>query len=191
MANIGVEDGDGFVLRLENARIEVRAKFTRARSLLGEREDTLLSQLDEIQVDYLQQQQRDVIHKNELITTREHLQNMLKGNDHTTTLLAMLAPLEAKLTTLELEHQLEISWNREYELENLMKNLGTIRTIKLDKVIHETSSQMEGKPALVIPNYGEKLDLINALNLLGASKPSDDVPKPRVIKTSRRRLPHK
>ena len=161
MANTGVECGDDFILRLENARIEVKAKFSRAKALLEERENTLLAQLNDIEDDYLERQQRDVTHKNELIATREHLHNTLKGNDSRTTLQAMLVPLEAEFMRLqELEHQFEIFWNRENELEDLLKDMGTIRIIKLDKKANnEMSYKMKKRPLLTGCKFRENSTL--------------------------------
>ena len=137
--------------QLESARRELREKFSRTHRLLQESEDDILKQLYELEEAYNEQHRRLTEEIQELLASKEKLHSTIKGNKNQNTLQAMLAPLEAKLKELqgagEELQRIDLEWNREEELEELMKNMCGIKLGKLDTDYYKST------PVLVACKY--------------------------------------
>ena len=124
MAN---EENYTFLYELETARAEIRDRFSQAHMLLQERENVLLSQLQEVENAYFQQQLSQNKNREELLATKENLQAFLKGNENREILYKMLTPLENKLKQMKEGGVIQLIWYKERELESLLKQLCAIQ----------------------------------------------------------------
>ena len=127
-----------FLARLETARREVREKFSQIYKLLREREDALLSYMQEVEDSYKQQKLPDSEQRRELLVTKKQTQDSLKGNANREILQSVLSSLDRRLTELEEREHLRIidlNWGREGELYRLLKD---VRVIKLFEEIDYT-----------------------------------------------------
>ena len=131
-----VEEEYCFLSQIASARIELRDRFSLAHRLLQEREEALLTQLQEMEVTYRDRRVRQAQQRKELLATKEQL-NSLKANENQTTVEEMLTPLNAKLRELEISgnliHKIELNWSRERELIDLLGVIGTIKLITSNK----------------------------------------------------------
>ena len=137
MANLRESERENsFLTQLESARSELRDKFSLAHRLLQEREEAMLLELKGIEDSYREQVQRQTQQKKELLATKEQLYSSLKGNENRDILQTLLAPLETKLRELEevgeLFQRIELSWNEEEQLRDLLKELGIIELKKIE-----------------------------------------------------------
>eukprot|EP00800_Vazella_pourtalesii_P009846 TRINITY_DN2472_c0_g1_i1.p1 TRINITY_DN2472_c0_g1~~TRINITY_DN2472_c0_g1_i1.p1 ORF type:complete len:273 (+),score=44.67 TRINITY_DN2472_c0_g1_i1:48-821(+) len=131
-----------FLARLETARREVREKFSQIYKLLREREDALLSYMQEVEDSYKQQKLPDSEQRRELLVTKKQTQDSLKGNANREILQSVLSSLDRRLTELEEREHLRIidlNWGREGELYRLLKD---VRVIKLFEEIDYTKKDM-------------------------------------------------
>ena len=129
------EENNTFLYELETARAEIRDKFSRAHTLLQESENTLLSQLQEAESAYFQQQLNQRKTKEELLATKENLQAFLKGNENLEILYEMLAPLEARLKQMKEGRTIQLIWYKERELEYLLTQICAIQLKTNNSVI--------------------------------------------------------
>ena len=137
MACLKEEVGE-FICQLESARAELREKFSRTHQLLQESEDAILKQLYQLEETYNEQHLRRFEEMQELLASKEKLQFTIKKNKNQNTLFAMLAPLETKLEELrgareELQDRVILIWNREDELEEMIRGICSIELGKLSR----------------------------------------------------------
>ena len=124
---MATKGNDAFFYELETARAGIRYKFSRAHNILQEKENELLSQLQEVENNYIKQQLNRNKSREELMATKENLQAFLKENENKEILFKMLTSLEDKLKQMKDGGVIQLTWYREEELEYLLTQVCAIQ----------------------------------------------------------------
>ncbi|KAI6659000.1 E3 ubiquitin-protein ligase TRIM71-like [Oopsacas minuta] len=158
-------DIDPFISRVQEVRVEIRDKFTRARHHLEARETELLAKLKQVEDDYTGEGVCDKV--NQLKISKDNLISTFKDNENKEMLDQSLSPIESRIKELETKLQTakdtykSIAFDWEDELELKLKDVG--------KILLNTKGRG-------IPDYGS---ITSPVKVFG--KHSKSIPDPAVF----------